>query len=69
MRADRAVTLAAEGKGFTLGELRVFIEEMDDAGAADSTPIGARVTFGGLLKELKATAVRFGDTEPAQSRP
>jgi hypothetical protein len=63
MATDRTVTVnAADGK-LTLGELRSFIGEMDQAGAADTTPVQGRVTFGGWLKEIKATAVRFGDPE------
>lgn len=66
MATDRTVTATASGgdKRMTLGELRSFIGEMDQAGAAESTSVSARVTFGGWLRELKATAVRFGDKEP-----
>lgn len=59
-RTDRTVTTRAEAKRMTLGELRSFVKEMDEAGAADSTGVDARVNFGGGLKELKATAERFG---------
>jgi hypothetical protein len=65
MATDRTVTAtAADGfKRMTLGELEDFIAEMHEAGAARTTPIHARVTFGGWLRELKATAIRFGDPD------
>lgn len=65
MATDRTVTAtaSADDKRMTLGELRSFIGEMDQAGAAESTPVSARVTFGGWLRELKATAQRFGDDD------
>lgn len=50
----------ADGK-MTLAELREFVAGLDQAGAAEATLISARVTFGGALKSVKATAVRFGD--------
>jgi hypothetical protein len=57
MSTERTRTMkAAKGEKLTLGE-------MDQAGAADSTPASARASFGGWLQELKATAVRFGDEE------
>lgn len=63
-RINREVTAAAQdGKRMTLGDLRAFVAEMDQAGAADTTRVSGRVTFGGWVKELKATAVRFGDPE------
>lgn len=62
---DRTVTAhAGDGKKMTLGELRAFIAEMDQAGAADTTPVTARVAWVGWVKQLKATAIRFGDPEP-----
>jgi len=61
MSVDRTVEIKAADGRITLGELREFIAGLDHAGAADSTVIGARVTMGGALKSLKATAVRFGD--------
>lgn len=64
MSAERTRTMkAAKGEKLTLGDLRSFVGEMDQAGAADSTPVSARASFGGWLQELKATAVRFGDDE------
>jgi hypothetical protein len=52
----------------TLAELRVFITEMDQAGAAENTPVGARVSWGGGLKRITASARRFGDPEDARGR-
>ena len=63
-RTGPVVRTLPGGKRMTLGEIRSFVAEMDQAGAADTTQIGARVNFGGWLRELKATAVRFGDPEP-----
>jgi hypothetical protein len=64
-RINRAVTATAgDGSRMTLGDLRAFIAELDQAGAAETTPVSGRVSFGGYVKELKATAVRFGDPEP-----
>ena len=64
-RIDRSVTANADAadKKMTLGELKAFIEEMGRAGAAETTPVAARVTFGGWLKQLRATAIRFGDRD------
>ena len=68
MRIGRTVEAkgSAEGK-MTLGDLKEFVAEMDQAGAANSTPIEATVMWRGALKSLKATAIRFGDgiTRPA----
>lgn len=55
---------AAKGKSLTLGDLREFVQVLDDAGAANSTPIDGACTIGGHLKALKASAVRFGDPAP-----
>lgn len=64
MSAERTRTMkAAKGEKLALGDLRSFVAEMDQAGAADSTPVSARASFGGWLQELKATAVGFGDEE------
>lgn len=64
-RINRNVSAAAEdGKRMTLADLRAFVAEMDQAGAAEETPVSARIAWGGWVKELKATAVRFGDPEP-----
>jgi hypothetical protein len=65
MATDRTVTAKPSGgKRMTLGDLRAFLTEMDQAGAADTTLFTARVSVRGWVKELKATAVRFGDGEP-----
>lgn len=66
MATDRTVTANANAgdNRMTLGELRSFIGEMDQAGAAETTPIAGRLTFRGWVRELKATAIRFGDPEP-----
>lgn len=61
MATERTVTAKGAAKRMTLGELRQFIDALDHAGAADSTPIGAKVTWGGGLQQIQATAVRFGD--------
>ena len=61
MSTSREVTVKAQDGTVTLGELRAFIGELDQAGAAESTPISGTVRFGGGIKTLKATAIRFGD--------
>jgi hypothetical protein len=58
---SREVTVKAQDGTVTLGELRAFVAELDHAGAAESTSILATVRFGGGIKTLKATAIRFGD--------
>lgn len=45
----------------TLGNLRQFIADLDQSGATDDTPVKARVSWRGWLRELSASAVRFGD--------
>jgi hypothetical protein len=59
----RTVEAKAQDGTVTLEELRAFIGELDQAGAAESTPVKAPVRFGGGIKSLKATAVRLGDQE------
>ncbi|MCW2904126.1 MAG: hypothetical protein JWO67_6391 [Streptosporangiaceae bacterium] len=66
MIIDRHVAVQATAKKLTLGELREFIDELDQAGAANSTVIKGRVNWGGTIKSLEATAVRFGDQEPTR---
>ena len=66
MSVSRHVEANAENGKMTLGDLRQFVAELDQAGAADTTVIRARVTFGGVLKSVAADAVRFGDPEPAK---
>jgi hypothetical protein len=65
MATVRTVTTKARGsaKRMSLGEVKAFVAEMDEAGAANTTLVTARVGFRGRLMELKATAVRFGDDE------
>ena len=69
MRIGRTVEAkgSADGK-MTLADLKEFVAEMDQAGAANTTPIEATTTWRCALKSLKATAIRFGDgiTRPAQ---
>jgi hypothetical protein len=60
----RTVEVKAQEGPLTLAELRAFIAELDQAGAAETTTIAATVRFGGGIKTLKATAQRFGDQEP-----
>jgi hypothetical protein len=57
---DRDVEAKADTGKMTLGELREFVSALDRAGAATSTVISGRVNWGGTVKSLKATAVRFG---------
>jgi hypothetical protein len=61
MSIGRTVQATAKDRALTLGELREFIGELDHAGAAETTPIEARVTMRGGIKSMMATAVRFGD--------
>jgi hypothetical protein len=62
MRVGREVTVSSGSAGkLSLGDVRAFVAEMDQAGAAESTLITATVRWGGWLKSLKATAARFGD--------
>jgi hypothetical protein len=58
-KIDRLVSV--KGKELTLADVRAFVAEMDQAGAADSTPVNGAVTLRGRLKELRASAVRFSD--------
>lgn len=55
MSTSRTVEAKAADGTMTLAELRAFIAELDDARAAESTPVSATVRFGGGLKGLKAT--------------
>ena len=65
MSIDRNVGVkAADGCKLTLGELRQFVTELDEAGAAESTTISGRVGWRGSVKALSAVAVRFGDPVP-----
>jgi hypothetical protein len=68
MTTDRTVTARGAEKRMTLGELREFIVALAQAGAADTTPIQAKVTWGGGLQQISATAVRFGDEPGNDSR-
>lgn len=61
MSTSRDVTVKAQNGTVTLGELKAFVAELDHAGAVNTTPISATVRFGGGIKTLKATAIRFGD--------
>jgi hypothetical protein len=58
---SREVTVKAQDGTVTLGELKAFVAELDNAGAANTTPISGTARFGGGIKTLKATAIRFGD--------
>jgi hypothetical protein len=58
---SRQVETKASAKELTLGELREFIASLDQAGAANTTPIRGRANWNGTLKSVRATAVRFGD--------
>lgn len=64
MGIKRQVEAVDAGKHMTFADLREFVAEMEQAGAADTTVVKARVNFGGTLKSLTADAVRFGDPEP-----
>ena len=64
MSIARRVEAVARDKQMTFADLREFTAELDQAGAADSTVIKARVNFNGTLKSLTAEAVRFGDPGP-----
>jgi hypothetical protein len=59
---SRKVEVKAAGKTLTLAELREFVEDLDRAGAVGTTVIGGRVNWGGTLKSVWATAIRFGDS-------
>lgn len=65
MSIDRNVGVKAAKDGkLTLGELRQFVAELDEAGAAESTLISGRVGWHGTVKSLSAVAIRFGDSVP-----
>jgi hypothetical protein len=64
MATERQVTAKADGDVMTLGELKAFIAELDEAGAADTTTLQVRVGWGQKLRSITATVVRFGDPEP-----
>ena len=68
MSIGRDVTVKAQVGTVTLGELRAFIGELDQAGAAESTRIEGQVRIGGGVKSLKAAVVRFGDPVPESER-
>lgn len=51
----------------TLGDLRAFIGELDEAGAANTTPLEARLSFRGKIKSMTADVIRFGDHLTARS--
>lgn len=61
MATSRTVEVKARDGTMTLAGLREFVAAMDEAGAVETTPVSATVRFGGGIKTLKATAVRFGD--------
>lgn len=52
---------AGKGEQLTKADLRAFLQSLDDAGAAESTPISGRVSPRGKLRQLSASAIRFGD--------
>jgi hypothetical protein len=59
---SRLVEIRADkGEQLTLSDLRRFIAELDNTGAADTTPIAATVGYAGKLRGLQARAVRLGD--------
>jgi hypothetical protein len=64
MTADTTHRVRATGKAMTLGELREFVKQCDELGAADSSRIDGRVGFGAGVQALTITVVRFGDPEP-----
>lgn len=68
MSTSRNVRRDADDKHLTLGELHKFIGDLDEAGAAESTVISGRVNWGGTLRSVWATAVRFGDTAPSSRK-
>ena len=49
---------AADKGGMTLGELRQFVVECEEAGAVDSIRIEAETTWGGKLKTVRVVVVR-----------
>jgi hypothetical protein len=57
----RTVEVKAKDGTLTLGELRAFVAELDQAGAAEITKIEGTVRFRGGVKSLKAAAERFDD--------
>jgi hypothetical protein len=59
----RTVEAKAKDGTLTLGEMRAFVAEMDEAGAAETTKIEGAARFRGGIKSLKATAERFGDPD------
>lgn len=63
MPSKRVVIQLPEKKGspFTLGDLRKFIAEMDDCGAAEISEISAKLGWLGTIVRLESTVVRFGD--------
>ena len=66
MAGDRSYSKKAAGKKMTLGELRAFVKECDGLGAAETSPIGGRISMGGGLKEVSSEIVRFGDMPEGQ---
>ncbi len=59
---------AGDKAGLTAGDVRRFVAELDAAGAGDSTPVEARVSWRGRLRELVAqVAVVAGSFDGFQS--
>lgn len=62
MTTSTTIDWAATDKGgMTLGELRQFVVECEEAGAVESTRIEATTTWGGKLKTVSVVVVRFSD--------
>ncbi len=55
MSVSRTIEAKAGNGKMTFGELSAFVAEMEAAGAAESTQVGATATMGGWLKAIKAT--------------
>lgn len=64
MPTDTTHSKQADGRAMTLGELRAFVAELDQLGAADSTAItGAVRGLDGKVTRLTGKVVRFGAPE------
>ena len=56
MAIEKTITARARASGkMTRDDLRGFLAELDNAGAGWDVPVKVRVSFGGWLKEIRAT--------------
>ena len=52
-RIERKVALAAAGKRLTVGELRQFVDALNEARVPDGVPVQVRTTMSGHLNKIE----------------